>query len=121
MDIKRVWRSRTVKIVLIVLAALLLLFAVWKVFFPPSGAAESAYLPTEREARLACLLKEVEGIDDATAMITEENGRAVSAVIVFHGKDSILIRSRVLDIASAALGIAKANVQVYPAGQNRNS
>lgn len=106
-------KSRNTRILLLCLAAFLLLLAVWKVFFDSS--ASSSYQPTEQEARLCRLLSELEGIDNATAMITEENGVAVSAIVIFEGADSILARMRVMEITAAALNINKKNVQVYPA------
>lgn len=92
-------------------AALLLLLVAWTAFGKKSGG----YEPTELEARLSRILSEVEGVKNATAMVAEEDGRAVSAVIVFEGADSILTRSRVLDAASALLRLDKKYVQVYPA------
>lgn len=109
--LKKFFQSKTAKICLIALVALLLLLAAWSVF----GKSQSSYRPTETEARLVKLLSEIEGIDSATAMVTEEEGRAVGAVIVFEGKDSLLTRSRILDIASALLRLEKKYVQVYPA------
>lgn len=111
--IKALFKSRTAKICLLLAAALLLLLALKLVFGGSSPA--SSFEPTDREARLMTLLNEIEGVESSTAMITEEGGRAVSAVVVFSGEDSILVRSRLLNIVSSALGIAKENVQVYPA------
>ncbi len=116
--IGKLLKNRTVRVVLLVVAAVLLLLAVWLVFFPDGGgttAASGSYTPTEREARLSRLLEEVEGVGDVTAMITEEDGVPVGAIVVFGGADSILTRMRVLDITSAALHLNKKYVQVYPA------
>lgn len=110
--LKKLLGSRTARIFLLCLAALLLLLAVWCVFFP---SKESAYTPTDRESRLCSLLSDVEGVKDATAMITEEDGVPVCAIVVFSGADSILTRMRVIDITAAALNLPKSKVQVYPA------
>ena len=59
------------------------------------------------------MLERVEGIEDASVMIVEEDGRAVSAIVVYSGEDSILSRMRILEIASSALGLPKEKVQVY--------
>ena len=48
-------------------------------------------------------------------MIGEENGEAVSAIVVFDGKDEFLTRIRVIEVAANALGIDPNRVQVYPA------
>ena len=118
--IKKFLKSRTARILLLGLAALILLLAVWKVFFSDTGASSStaSYQPTEREARLCRLLAGGEGIGNATAMITEEDGVPVSAIVVFDGADSILARMRVLDITATALNIEKKYVQVYPANKS---
>ncbi len=105
-------KSKTAKILLLCLFALLLLLAVWRVFVVGES---SDYPSTEEEKKLCRLLNEVEGITDARAMITQKDGETVGVIIVFEGADSILTRSRVLDIASAALNIERKNVQVYPA------
>lgn len=109
--LKELWHNRTVRAVLIALATVVLLLAMWPVF----GKKSSSYSPTQTEARLVQLLSEIEGVDGATAMVSEEEGRAVSAVVVFEGKDSILTRSRILDITASLLRIDKKDVQVYPA------
>lgn len=109
--LKELFRSRVFRAVLIALAGLLLLVAVWMTF----GKDDASYRPTETEARLVRLLTEIEGVKSATAMVAEEDGKAVSAVVVFEGKDGILTRSRILDITATLLRIDKRNVQVYPA------
>ena len=109
---KNFLKSKTAKILLLCLLALLLLLAVWKVFF---GTTTEEYHSTEREQRLCQLLSQVEGIGNAKAMISEEGGVPVSAIVVFEGADSILTRMRVMDITATALNIDKKNVQVYPA------
>lgn len=110
--LKEIFKRRAVRICLILLAALLLLLAIWRVF--AASPEESAFRPTEQETRLMSLLGEIDGIDSATAMITEEGGRAVGAVVIFEGTDSILTRSRILNITAAALGISKEKVQIFP-------
>ncbi len=110
--LKDLLRSKTARIILLFAAAILLLIAVRLTFF---GKPDDGYEPTEREARLIRLLSEIEGVGDAKALIAEEEGRAVRAIVVFHGSDSILTRARILDITAAALALEKQYVQVYPA------
>lgn len=119
-SVKKFLKSKTARICLLCLAALLLLFAVWKVFFHEAKDSASSYNPTEREARLCMLLSGVEGVGNATAMITEEDGIPTGAIVIFEGADSILTRIRVLEITAKALNIEKKQVQVYPASSNRN-
>lgn len=111
-DIKKLWENKVVRVCILAFAALLLLFLVWKVFFSSSSSA-AVFEQTEREIRLIQLLKEIDGIDDAHVLITESEGAVVSAVIVYEGKDEILVKMRILDIASSALNLGKQYVQVY--------
>ena len=110
-DFRALFEKRTVRILLFGVAALLLLLAIWRVFF--AGEAVSGYDETQQEARISAMLERVEGIVEASVMIVEEEGEAVSCIVVYRGEDSILSRMRILDIASSALGIAKEKVQVY--------
>lgn len=107
--ISELLQNRAVRAVLIAALALLLLLAVGLTF----GKRTSSYESTETETRLSRLLTEIEGVDEATAMIAEEDGRAVSVIVLFEGKDSILVRSRILDITSAMLRLDKEDVQIY--------
>ena len=115
-DIKKLWQNKTLKIILLCVVALLLLLAVWKVFFKNGDSrTKSDYQPTERESRLSVVLSKIEGVDGTTVMIGEENGVPVSAVIVFSGTDGFLTRMRITQATANALSIDPNSVLVYPA------
>ena len=113
--VKNFFSNKTARTVIILLIALLLVFAVYRVFFRSEKSSADAYEATELEQRLSMILSKIDGVGDATVMVSEEDGRAVSAVIVFRGADSILTRIRIIDAASGALGISKENILLYPA------
>ena len=80
----KLWKSKTFRIVLLLLGALILLLAIWKVFFKSSDKTASAvYYATEQEERLSNILCRIEGVQSVTVMIAEEDGVPVSAVIAF--------------------------------------
>lgn len=115
--LKKLFQNKTFRIVLICVAALLLLFAVWKVFFGGGGKAKATsggYTPTDLETRLSQILSEIEGVGQTTVMIGEENGVPVSAIVVFKGEDGILTRMRVIEATANALSIPPTDVLVYP-------
>lgn len=114
-DVKKLWQNKTFRIIAVALLATVLLFAAWMVFFKGSKEETSAYIPTQQETRLALLLSKIEGVGEVTVMIGEENGEAVSAIVVFGGEDAFLTRIRVIEVAANALGIDPNRVQVYPA------
>lgn len=114
-SIKKFFANKTVRLVLILLIALLLVFAVYRVFFKSKDTPSGTYEVTELEERLSRILSSIDGVGDTSVMVTEVDGKAVSAVIVFRGADSILTRLRVIEAASGALGIAKECILLYPA------
>lgn len=114
--IKKFFKSKTVRIVLICIIALALLLAVWKVFFGTEPASKtSGYEATEEERRIALLLEKIEGVGDATVMVSRADGGAVSAVVVFDGTDGIMIRLRIAEVVASALQISDTDVLVCAA------
>ncbi len=112
--IKELFKNKIFRLCLLAVIALLLLLAAYKVF--AGGGKESGkYTPTEREERLLILLTGIEGVKDAKVMITEEDGVAVGAVILFEGEDGFLVRMRLAEVAATALNIGKSAVVVYAA------
>ena len=113
-NIKNFFNNKTARTVFILIIALLLVFAVYRVFFR-SEKTSPTHEATELEERLSKILSEIDGVGEVSVLVSEEEGKAVSAVIVFRGADSILTRIRVIDATSGALGINKDKVLVYPA------
>lgn len=113
-SVKKFFNNKTARTVFVLIVALLLVFAIYRVFFNKESSSE-VYEATELEERLSKILSRIDGVGDASVMVSEEEGKAVSAVIVFCGADSILTRIRVIDAASGALGIGRDKVMVYPA------
>ena len=114
-SVKKFFSNKTVRWVLLLLIALLLVFAVYRVFFKSEQAPSGTYEASELEERLSRILSSIDGVGDTTVMVSEADGKAVSAVIVFRGADSILTRMRVIEAAAGALGIAKECILLYPA------
>ena len=106
MTLNELKKNKTFRIIAILVAALLLLLAVWAVFFKKGSSG--TYAPTEAEARLSILLNEIEGVQKTTVMITERDGLPVSA-------DGILIRSRLIEASAKALSLNARDILVYPA------
>ena len=110
---KELFKNKTVRLILIGAAALLLLILVYFVFF--GHEEQTAYTATEQEKRLSVLLSEIGGVKSATVMITEEDGKPVSAIVIFQGEDGILVRTRLMEVAASALSLNTRDILVYPA------
>ena len=115
-NLKKIFQNKTFRVILIFVAALLLLFAVWKVFFGGESGTQTSgkYNQTELEIRLSKILSEIDGVGQTTVMVSEKDGVPVSAIIVFDGADGFLTRMRVIEAAANALNIPPTDVLVYP-------
>ena len=100
--------------------AMLLVFAVWKIFYvSPSAketslATESDETATDREKSLAALLSQIEGVGEAEVRICETENTVQSVVVVCDGAKNILVNLNVCEAVSAALGVKAAKVKIYP-------
>lgn len=110
-DLKKVFQNKTVRTVLLLLLALVLLFVVWKVFF--TGSTPSSGGRTETELRLQAILLQIEGVERAEVLVTEEEGTPQSAVIVLSGDASLFTDARAIDATALALNLQKSKIKVY--------
>lgn len=103
-------RKDIIKIAVIAAAALVLLIAVYKVFFTSDEATEQNY--SDEETRLCSILSEIEGVGKVSVIINSE-GESVGVVVVCQGADSILIRSQIISAVRLATGAAGENILIY--------
>lgn len=109
---KNLLNERTLKILLVLLLLLTLILAAYSVF----GEKASDTTPKEgQEGKIESLLVSLEEVSAATVAITERDGKAVSAVVVFRGEDGIATRLRIIEIVSSMLCVENTAVLVYPA------
>lgn len=94
-------KNEIIKISVIAALALLLLFAVYKVFYTESSDSKSCY--TQEETRLCNILSEIEGVGEVSVIINStEDGAGV--VVVCEGADDLLVRSEILQAVRIATG-----------------
>lgn len=119
-SVRELWANRTFRILAIAAAALILLIACWLVFGHESSSSVSGTFPaTQEEERLAAVLSEVEDAGNVRVLITQEDGAAVGAVVLFDGMDGILVRLRLTQITAKALNIAENRVLVCPSDMQK--
>lgn len=110
--ITRLLQNKRIKNVFILILAIVLLVAVWLVFFQNQPHSSDKTLLTEEELRLTLLLQSIDGVEQSNVYITNEEGAPVGAVIVFQGKDSLFLRKQILTVTASALRISQKNVTV---------
>ena len=112
-------------VLLVSCLALLLVFAVWKIFYTPSSAsrfsagnagtsAAATESASEKEKSLAAFLSEMDGVGTAEVRICEDENGVMSVAVVCDGAKNILVNSNIREAVSAALGVDEKNVKIYP-------
>ena len=112
---KRPFKNERIKDVMLLSAlALLLCFAVWKIFFVPANQMQATtVVKTESEKALEELLSEIDGVGEVRVMICNDEAGVTSAVIVCEGAKDIRVNTEVREAAATALGTDEKNVKIY--------
>lgn len=113
-------------VLLVSCLALLLVFAVWKIFYTPSTASrfssgtsgestsEVGAAASDKEKSLSAFLSEMDGVGNAEVRICENEDGVLSVAVVCDGAKNILVNSNIREAVSAALGVDEKNVKIYP-------
>lgn len=114
-------------VLLVSCLALLLVFAVWKIFYTPgatsrfsSGVSDGSAVTTastaasEKEKSLSAFLSEIDGVGSAEVRICEDEAGVLSVAVVCDGAKNIRVNSDIREAVSAALGVDEKNVRIYP-------
>ena len=96
---------------LVSVLALLLVFAVWKIFYTPQSAKTNS--DTAFSAGTESTEKEIDGVGEAEVRICEAEDQAKSVVVVCDGAKNILVNMNIREAVAAALGIDEKNVKIY--------
>lgn len=108
-------KSGKIKDLLIIAGlALLLVFAVWRIFYKPDVlSTQTGVSGTESERALTALLGEIEGVGEVNVMICEDEEGVQSVVVVCDGAKNIRVNSDIREAVAAALGTEEKNVKIY--------
>ena len=102
------------EILLISILAFALVFAVWKVFYDEeSNASVVSITGSETEQKVTLLLREIEGVGDASVMIYETEEGVQSVVVVCEGANDLQVVMNVREAVAAALGTEEKSVKIY--------
>ena len=119
MELKIRKDKRLLQTIVLSVIALLLLFFSYFIFINKNNTSTDAFVQTqtgasELEVKLCSILSEIEGVGKINAYINQNNqGEAVSAVLVFEGANRLSVRMDVLKATSCALGISQKDVAIY--------
>ncbi len=107
--------SGKVKDILIVCAlALALLITAWSVFRGGGASKEAAeFTLSEKETKVMRLLREIEGVGEASVIVCEDEDEVKSVVVVCEGAKNLQVIMDVREAVSAALDAPQNAVKIY--------
>ena len=111
----RFLRERRRELLIIFALALVLGFAVWKVFYDDTETASVGQIgtQTETERKLGALLTEIDGVGEAEVMICETEEGVKSVVVVCRGAENLQVVMDIREAVAAALGTDEKSVKIY--------
>ena len=109
---KRIEKKKR-EILVLGIVSMLLMIAVWQVFFKESTTETSLTIMSENERKVSNILKEIEGVGEASVMICETEEGVQSVVVVCEGANNLRVVMDVREAVAAALGTAEKSIKVY--------
>ncbi len=111
----RFLKERRKELLIIFALALVLGFAVWRVFYDDTEKVSvgQTATQTETERKLSALLTEIDGVGDAEVMICETEDGVKSVVVVCSGAENLQVVMDIREAVAAALGTDEKSVKIY--------
>ena len=106
-------KSKFRDILIVAVLALVLIFAVWKIFYKEETAMQTETTASETEKRVSRLLENIEGVGEASVMICETEEGVQSVVVVCDGANDLQVLINVREAVSAALGTDQKSIKIY--------
>lgn len=112
---RRALRNGRFKDILLLCAlALILLIAVWIIFYGEDDQTSlTATTGSENEIKVSRLLQEIDGVGEASVMICETEEGVESVVVVCEGANDLQVIMNVREAVAAALGTEEKAVKIY--------
>ena len=112
--IKDLFLKKWKEIVLLIVLALALLFAVWQIFKKDDNSAEKTMASlSQSEVKVAQILEEIDGVGEASVVVCESENGVESVVVVCEGANNLRVVMNVREAVAAALGTEEKAVKIY--------
>ena len=100
-------------ILLISVLAIVLIFAVWKIFFTDERQSQTITSASDNELKVCRLLEAIDGVGEAEVVVCETENGVRSVVVVCEGGNNLQVIMNVREAVAAALGTEEKYVKVY--------
>ena len=115
MGVKTLMKSKWKDIILLILLAIALAFAIWQVF-GKEGAKQTVNMQnvrSEEEIKLTELLSQIQGVGEVDVMISQTENGEKSVVVVCDGAKDIQVNMDVREAVATALGTTEQSIKIY--------
>ena len=112
---KRFLEGKRKDVVIIVVLGIVLLFAVWRIFYTNGESTETGDFGglSENEKRISRLLAQIDGVGEAEVAICQTEEGVQSVVVVCEGANDLQVVLNVREAVAAALGTTQNAVKIY--------
>ena len=100
-------------VIILSILALVLLIAVWRIFYTDEESSPSNVSMSPTEAQISRLLSNIQGVGEAEVMICETEDGVLSVVVVCEGANNLQVVMDVREAVAAALGTEEKAVKIY--------
>ena len=105
--------KKIITAVVLLITLVVLLYFINKGAQSPTAAQISTQDKSEKELKLAGILKNIRGVGAADVMINESDGKITGVVVVCEGAENIMTKSDILNAVSTALNIDRKVIAIY--------
>ena len=106
-------KSRKKELILLVILLLALVFVAWKILGKKDSNTPSSQQWTESEVKVMQILREIDGVGDASVMVCETEEGVTGVVVVCEGAKDFRVITDVREAVATALGTDLKSVKIY--------
>ena len=108
------FNGKTKDVLLLGILALVLLFAVWKIFYTKDAKdVFSVSNLSDNEIKVMRLLREIDGVGEASVVVSETSEGVQSVVVVCEGARNIGVVMNIREAVATALNTPQKSVKIY--------
>ncbi len=112
--INNVFSGKVKDMLLIGILAILLFYTAWKIFADDTNATNATeFTLSENETKVMRLLKEIDGVGEASVVVCEDENEVKSAVVVCEGANDLRVVMNVREAVAAALNTDQKSIKIY--------
>ncbi len=109
--ITSIFSGKVKDILLLGALGFLLFYTAYKIF--QEEPAQSALVLSDNEMKITRLLKEIDGVGEASVVVCEEDSEVKSVVIVCEGANDLRVVMNIREAVAAALDTPQKSVKIY--------